>query len=485
MMLNTRELTPREDAWPTRSPGDRTTPRPLICYRIDHAGLDQRVDASYSGQRCSRRRRGHATAASARGWALPTRFSTPLEGQILIELTDPNARRARSVGKHQAQLEVTVTAHAQIRPTGASAPGPGARRKASSMGASVQLLRAHITIPMHESERLGVSHEQADDLLLAAAALLGALAEARVASAQSGRESAAAERHAPGRYLGIDGVQVLEHQLSPRAIRWSPASNEKSRWIELVEVLTGTIRTIAATAVDRNSAAFRTEYLLGTTAPADYQYVNPYHRPLSGTCTLGPGTLRANAFDFPSNALNFHLVQQPRTHLYDLSAAERRHSRFVRERVRFGLMTFDTIPSDGDRRRRHDRRLCRRSRGHLELLRRQPAGAGHARGLRGPGHDQEVGARNAAAPPWEGRMVAFGDPNAGALGAHRQEPADPADSAGDAALRRDADRRHDGRRAPVFLERHSQGPADRRPTTSARTTIRSSRTAAARTSSCS
>src|SRR6187401_3327666 len=36
--------------------------------------------------------------------------------------------------------------------------------------------------------------------------------------------------------------------------------NEKSRWIELVEVLTGTIKDYRCAAVDRRSSAFRNEY---------------------------------------------------------------------------------------------------------------------------------------------------------------------------------------------------------------------------------
>src|SRR5690606_28647971 len=76
-----------------------------------------------------------------------------------------------------------------------------------------------------------------------------------------------------------------------------PDDNQRSRWTGLVEVLSGTITDYRCQAVDRRSSAFRNEYQLdGSVDPADFQYQNPYHRPLSGTCAIGPGTLNANAF---------------------------------------------------------------------------------------------------------------------------------------------------------------------------------------------
>src|SRR5260221_4135750 len=40
-------------------------------------------------------------------------------------------------------------------------------------------------------------------------------------------------------------------------------TSERSRWIELVEVLTGSINDYDCQRLDRNSAAFKTEYALG------------------------------------------------------------------------------------------------------------------------------------------------------------------------------------------------------------------------------
>src|SRR5581483_9606589 len=70
-------------------------------------------------------------------------------------------------------------------------------------------------------------------------------------------------------------------------------TNEKSRWIELVETLTGTIDNYSCYAEPRNATSnFSTEFQLSPTdVPYDLGYTDVYHRPMSSQCVPGPGVL--------------------------------------------------------------------------------------------------------------------------------------------------------------------------------------------------
>jgi hypothetical protein len=142
MVLNTRNLAP-ETCLANRRPGSTAPPDYLTCYRIDHTRLTERV----SGNVLLVPQTGTGDGSFGPRLGDAEGFSSPLEGQILLEYTDPNHHEmapGEEVGK-QAPLEVTVTAHAQLRPAGAG-DRPWCAPQASSMGASVQLLRSHLTI---------------------------------------------------------------------------------------------------------------------------------------------------------------------------------------------------------------------------------------------------------------------------------------------------------------------------------------------------
>jgi type IV pilus assembly protein PilY1 len=211
-----------------------------------------------------------------------------------------------------------------------------------------------------------------------------------------------------------DNGQPVCHPGSPTL------TNEKSRWIELVEVLTGTISGYSCFAQDRSSAAFRSEFKIGTTDPYDFNYVNAYHRIVSNNCVVGPGVLPStnNPYEFPDKTVNTFAFAAPstvtrpsnlttHTGCSGFSQADDGLLDVFKDTVRFGLMTFDTHPSGGD---------------GLDASNHMDTGDG-ATGTwsyflttakQGKPVDcsamqpMEVGARNAAAPPWEGRMVAFG-----------------------------------------------------------------------------
>src|SRR4051812_41347945 len=99
---------------------------------------------------------------------------------------------------------------------------------------------------------------------------------------------------APNVLLLVDSSGSMEFKTDGTFPTCKPGDetvNEKSRWIELVEVLTGKFQNYSCWAQDRSSTAFRSEFSLGGVAPYDFGYVNPYHRALSKSCLVGPGVL--------------------------------------------------------------------------------------------------------------------------------------------------------------------------------------------------
>jgi type IV pilus assembly protein PilY1 len=176
-------------------------------------------------------------------------------------------------------------------------------------------------------------------------------------------------------------------------------TSERSRWIDLVEVLTGSINDYECQRLDRNSALFRSEYGGGSNNPYDALYANPYHRPVSNGCVAGPGTLAATPALFPPGAIKYHPFDNTAGSCVFNQATDGILDAYSGD-VRFGLMTFDTEP-----------RPAKNMSGLWSYYfnssaKGRPAGCIDDQA-------QEVGVRNADAPPWEGRMVGFGNPALG------------------------------------------------------------------------
>jgi len=224
----------------------------------------------------------------------------------------------------------------------------------------------------------------------------------------------------PNVMLLVDTSGSMEYQTSSsdfpacKPTSSAAADNQRSRWVGLVEVLSGTITDYRCEAVDRRSSAFRNEYQLGTNIdPADFQYQNPYHRPLSGTCAMGPGTL---------NTTNAFAWSEPKCHAYgnvNTACAATACESFLQSGdgiidaygsgVRFGLMTFDSLIDEARGYSGTSPQLASGVEGAWSYYvgsasEGKPANCSAT-------SPYEVGGRNAAAPPWEGRMVAFGDPS--------------------------------------------------------------------------
>ncbi|WP_437592184.1 hypothetical protein [Sorangium sp. So ce1000] len=182
-----------------------------------------------------------------------------------------------------------------------------------------------------------------------------------------------------------------------------PASEAlKSRWTKLVESLTGPIQDFSCVAQPRTSGAFVTEFSVGGVPPYDRNYYVPFHRMISGHCVKGPGATyddvgehrwdNATACTTPFAQLDSGLLD------------------VYKDRIRFSLMTFDTLPDPS-----------------TGLVAGAPDPSGGMAGMwsyflgfeisaaaAAQGNPPfcaaapvEVGAKNQAAPLWEGPLVPF------------------------------------------------------------------------------
>ncbi|MEO6600728.1 MAG: hypothetical protein ABIQ16_12695, partial [Polyangiaceae bacterium] len=185
----------------------------------------------------------------------------------------------------------------------------------------------------------------------------------------------------------------------------APAISEKSRWTDLVEVLTGSITNYQCQTLDRGSASFKNEYKVAlSNSPYDFLYANPYHRPLSGGCAPGPGTISTtNPALFLTNAFNYHQYNSVNTACDFVQSPDGILDAF-QDGVRFGLMTFDTDPSPSPAELGTYSYVASGTSSHVA----KPTGCATFSPM-------EVGARNASAPPWEGRLIPFGNPEPGNL----------------------------------------------------------------------
>lgn len=189
-----------------------------------------------------------------------------------------------------------------------------------------------------------------------------------------------------------------------------------NRWASLLTVLTGTIQNFSCFAQDRSSSSFLNEYTLpGSVQPIDYKYYLPFHRVLSNGCAFGPGTLGANWWDFPTNAIKSHPWDNPAIACpTPFEQAKDGLLDVYSDRVRFGLMTFDSNPNSGTGLSTGIPSYTTGTAGNWSYY-KDWNNAGTPMTGNPPNCSAstfELGARNPAAPPWEGRLISFGGINA-------------------------------------------------------------------------
>ena len=201
----------------------------------------------------------------------------------------------------------------------------------------------------------------------------------------------------------------------------APGASNMNRWATLVSVLTGTVQNFSCVAVPRDATApfnFHNEFSFLGVPPYDRGYHLPYHRILSNDCTPGPGDAGITWAGWPADAIKFHQwdsasqacaapgFQQAADGLLDTFA----------DRARFGLMTFDPFADTGTGASGTAYNATTGTAGMWSYYLGWEASGSPASG-NPPDcaeHAYEVGARNPAAPPWEGRLIPFGPEDADA-----------------------------------------------------------------------
>jgi len=221
-----------------------------------------------------------------------------------------------------------------------------------------------------------------------------------------------------------DGTKVACDQVDATLTTETKATSQKNRWTQLVEVLTGDVTNYSCYTQDRGSVGFRDEFRLGGIDSYDYNYHVPYHRIVSGTgatglCTMGAGVVDTNPFLWGTTPWKYHAYNSVGTACTNFQQAETGLLDAYRDRVRFGLMTFDAAVDAGTGLSANKADFATANAGNWSYFldwRSNPTCTSNASCAKGrPGgcaasSNMEVGARNASAPPWEGRMVPFGSP---------------------------------------------------------------------------
>ena len=238
----------------------------------------------------------------------------------------------------------------------------------------------------------------------------------------------------PNALLLVDTSGSMEYMVSPNA-QGKPQlpvcnpgnpllQNDQNRWTTMVDVLGGEVQNFSCLPSDRNSPAFKTEFGLAGGNPVDWNYYLKHNRIISNGCVMGPNQAAwppatpGGVFDFPPNSLQSHNWSNPNQACNGFVQSSDGLLDAFSDRVRFALMTFDNNPDPG-------KGFFSGSgspdfptgvAGEWSYFPGWFAGAGApAQGKPGGCNVTsvlEVGARNPAAPPWEGRAIGFGDPNA-------------------------------------------------------------------------
>src|SRR5688572_2157518 len=158
----------------------------------------------------------------------------------------------------------------------------------------------------------------------------------------------------PNVLLLIDSSGSMEYSLNaatgslPATCDPMNALSDKTRWIGLVEVLTGAVSQYGCYRIDRDDPDFNTEYTISAIVPYDKGYFLPHHRPVSNGCVKTPGIWNPLLpYDWDVNAINTRpynsLIGPPCT----FNQASDGLLDVYRDRLRFGLFTFDSEPDAG------------------------------------------------------------------------------------------------------------------------------------------
>lgn len=320
-------------------------------------------------------------------------------------------------------------------------------------------------MPTSRSSRIGMSRTLLRALV--GALPLAVLCVSGDANAQLAGTNA---RPLPNVMLLVDTSGSMERMPDnslPSANRGAPTIPNKcapgspsnpNRWGMLLQALTGNMQPYySCDEVDRTTAAFKNEFKINGKTVYDADYFLPYHRPLTGatkptSCAFAPWKLPGanagagvgplsqgaggDARDMPPDAFvevfNDHLRAQYASNS-GLSATSNACTfeqaidgqlDAARDYIRFGLMTFDNdtdagtgvsiaSPPSGAINATNpflgQWSYVKSAANNLQSSTPSPLSFGQPAGCTDPAapYTFEVGARHAAAPPWEGRLVGF------------------------------------------------------------------------------
>jgi type IV pilus assembly protein PilY1 len=204
-------------------------------------------------------------------------------------------------------------------------------------------------------------------------------------------------------------------------------SGEKTRWIQALEVLGGALENYKLLNEPRSKGTdFETEYALGS-GPYDLEYSLSHYRPLSNDCAIGPSLTKTWPADWTTwGTSSFGFRKWGGSALGAIGSCGVTDIRgdglgildTYRDQARFALMTFDTNTSSltGWNGTSHDAAAGMAGTwsyfpgwdgtGTSTPAYGWPAGCSIDPGSLSS-HLNELGARNPAAPPWEGPLVPF------------------------------------------------------------------------------
>lgn len=197
--------------------------------------------------------------------------------------------------------------------------------------------------------------------------------------------------------------------------------SDLNRWGIVTEVLTGTIQNRGCVRQSRSDPNFDAEFSIQNNSPYDVNYFLDFYRYTSNGCLWTPGTLPGSVFNWnpgpveqrmwndltftgnPGTCNGSPEFQQQSDGLLDT----------YRDLVRFSTFMFDSRPDDGVGFQGSAFNVSGFE-GHWSYYDGWQSGPSGVTGNPPNCNPEtfEVGARNFAAPPWEGRMIPFGDPNA-------------------------------------------------------------------------
>lgn len=244
-------------------------------------------------------------------------------------------------------------------------------------------------------------------------------------------------------YWKYSGTSVIKNPAQTNSLVTPATGTTPNRWGIAVQSLTGDVAPVY-NCVEMPRAAgsqFTTEYQINKLSPYDTNYFLPYHRPVSGgnanQCLVAPGVLPGviaglgvgsppsgiggKATDWPAGAIANRLLVPSGSQTCTFTQASNGILDSARDMIRFGLMTYDqdtasgtgvdsiaqnvintpTTPFDG-------------SWSYFDGWNSSGGNPIWGEPADCTNHQTfELGARNPAAPPWEGRFITLpSDPNA-------------------------------------------------------------------------